>query len=130
MLTPAERAHRPPAARRSARSDALHALTLGVVLLLIAVHSPLASAQVVPPDPSDGVCKSPILTSLRRPTQVASLAKFPEELVLHVSSYLDGWELGVAEFNGEIWENAWWMQDELGLLLAIGNEAALSFLVD
>jgi len=45
-------------------------------------------------------------------------------------SVLDGWELGVAEFNGDTWENAWWMQDELGLLLAIGNEEAMNFLVD
>lgn len=45
-------------------------------------------------------------------------------------SELDGWELGVAEFNGDTWENAWWMQDELGLLLAIGNEEALNFLVN
>ena len=42
---------------------------------------------------------------------------------------LNFWELGIAEFDGDEWVHAWWMADELGFLLNIGNEEALDFLV-
>lgn len=38
------------------------------------------------------------------------------------------WELGFAEFDGDEWAYAWWMADELGFLLTIGNQEALEFL--
>lgn len=38
------------------------------------------------------------------------------------------WEVGFAEFEGDKWTNAWYMGDELGFLLSIGNNAALDFL--
>lgn len=41
---------------------------------------------------------------------------------------LHDWELGFAEFDGDEWVTAWWMADELGFLLTIGNKAALDFL--
>jgi len=40
------------------------------------------------------------------------------------------WELGFAEFDGDEWAYAWWMADELGFLLTIGNQEALEFLAD
>lgn len=42
---------------------------------------------------------------------------------------LHDWELGFAEFDGDKWVDAWWMADELGFLLTIGNQEALDFLV-
>ena len=42
---------------------------------------------------------------------------------------LHDWELGFAEFEDDKWTNAWYMADELGFLLIIGNEEALDFLV-
>ena len=42
---------------------------------------------------------------------------------------LHDWELGFAEFDGVEWVRAWWMADELGFLLTIGNKEALDFLV-
>jgi steroid delta-isomerase-like uncharacterized protein len=41
---------------------------------------------------------------------------------------LHDWELGFAEFDGDEWVDAWWMADELGFLLTIGNKEALEFL--
>lgn len=41
---------------------------------------------------------------------------------------LHDWEIGFAEFDGDTWVNAWWMADELGFLLTIGNQEALDFL--
>ena len=41
---------------------------------------------------------------------------------------LHDWELGFARFDGDKWVDAWWMADELGFLLTIGNEEALNFL--
>jgi predicted ester cyclase len=41
---------------------------------------------------------------------------------------LHDWEIGFAEFDGDTWVNAWWMADELGFLLSIGNQEALEFL--
>lgn len=41
---------------------------------------------------------------------------------------LHDWELGFAEFDGDEWVHAWWMADELGFLLTIGNQEALDFL--
>jgi len=43
---------------------------------------------------------------------------------------LHDWELGFAKFDGDKWVEAWWMADELGFLLTIGNKEALNFLVD
>jgi hypothetical protein len=42
---------------------------------------------------------------------------------------LNNWKLGFAEFDGDSWTNAWFMADELGFLLAIGNQEATEFLV-
>lgn len=42
---------------------------------------------------------------------------------------LHDWEVGFASFDGDQWVDAWWMADELGFLLTIGNQAALDFLV-
>lgn len=39
------------------------------------------------------------------------------------------WEVGFAEFEGDRWTNAWYMGDELGMLISIGNKEALNFLV-
>ena len=39
------------------------------------------------------------------------------------------WEIGFADFDGEKWTNAWYMGDELGFLLSIGNKEALNYLV-
>lgn len=44
-------------------------------------------------------------------------------------NHLHDWELSFAKFNGDEWVEAWWMADELGLLLTIGSEEALNFLV-
>jgi steroid delta-isomerase-like uncharacterized protein len=41
---------------------------------------------------------------------------------------LHDWELGFARFDGDEWVDAWWMADELGFLLTIGNQEALEFL--
>ncbi len=41
---------------------------------------------------------------------------------------LHDWELGFARFDGDEWVDAWWMADELGFLLTIGNQEALDFL--
>lgn len=41
---------------------------------------------------------------------------------------LHDWELGFARFDGDKWVDAWWMADELGFLLTIGNKEALNFL--
>ena len=43
-------------------------------------------------------------------------------------NHLHDWEVGFAEFDGDTWVNAWWMADELGFLLTIGNKEALDFL--
>lgn len=44
---------------------------------------------------------------------------------------LHDWEAGFAEFDEDgNWTNAWWIADELGFLLTIGNQEALDFLVD
>ena len=43
---------------------------------------------------------------------------------------LNNWKVGFAEFDGDSWTNAWFMADELGFLLAIGNAEAMKFLVD
>lgn len=42
---------------------------------------------------------------------------------------LHDWEIGFAEFEGDKWTNAWYLGDELGFLLSIGNKEALDFLV-
>ena len=42
---------------------------------------------------------------------------------------LNNWKVGFAEFDGDVWSNSWFMADELGFLLAIGNQEALEFLV-
>ena len=39
------------------------------------------------------------------------------------------WEIGFADFDGDKWTNAWYLGDELGFLLSIGNKEALNFLV-
>ena len=39
------------------------------------------------------------------------------------------WEIGFAEFDGDKWNNAWYLGDELGFLLSIGNKEALNYLV-
>lgn len=39
------------------------------------------------------------------------------------------WEIGFAEFDGDKWATAWYMGDELGFLLTIGNKEALDYLV-
>lgn len=43
---------------------------------------------------------------------------------------LNDWEVGFARFEGDTWVDAWWLKDELGFLLSIGNREALEFLVD
>ena len=43
-------------------------------------------------------------------------------------NHLHDWELGFAKFDGDEWVDAWWMADELGFLLTIGNKEALEFL--
>ena len=43
---------------------------------------------------------------------------------------LNDWEVGFARFEGDDWIDAWWLKDELGFLLSIGNQEALEFLVD
>ncbi len=45
-------------------------------------------------------------------------------------NHLHDWELGFADFDGDKWTNAWYMADELGFLLTIGNQEALDFLVE
>ena len=42
---------------------------------------------------------------------------------------LNDWEVGFARFEGDAWIDAWWLKDELGFLLSIGNQEALDFLV-
>jgi predicted ester cyclase len=42
---------------------------------------------------------------------------------------LHDWEIGFAEFDGDKWDKAWYMGDELGFLLTIGNKEALDYLV-
>ncbi len=42
---------------------------------------------------------------------------------------LNDWEVGFARFEGDAWVDAWWLKDELGFLLSIGNQEALDFLV-
>ena len=42
---------------------------------------------------------------------------------------LNDWEVGFARFDGDTWVDAWWLKDELGFLLSIGNQEALDFLV-
>ena len=42
---------------------------------------------------------------------------------------LNFWEIAFATFDGNRWVDAWWMADELGFLLTIGNQEALDFLV-
>ena len=42
---------------------------------------------------------------------------------------LNDWEVGFARFEGDTWVDAWWLKDELGFLLSIGNREALDFLV-
>lgn len=38
------------------------------------------------------------------------------------------WEIGFAEFDGDKWDKAWYLGDELGMLLSIGNKEAINFL--
>ena len=42
---------------------------------------------------------------------------------------LHDWEIGFAEFDGDKWAKAWYLGDELGFLLSIGNKEALDYLV-
>lgn len=42
---------------------------------------------------------------------------------------LNDWEVGFGRFDGRDWVDAWWMKDELGFLLSIGNRLAVDFLV-
>jgi predicted ester cyclase len=42
---------------------------------------------------------------------------------------IENWKLGFAEFDGDSWVNAWFMADELGFLLSVGNQEAMEFLV-
>ena len=39
------------------------------------------------------------------------------------------WEIGFADFDGDKWTNAWYLGDELGFLLSIGNKEAVNYLV-
>lgn len=39
------------------------------------------------------------------------------------------WEIGFAKFDGDRWHEGWYLGDELGFLLMIGNKEALNFLV-
>lgn len=39
------------------------------------------------------------------------------------------WEIGFAKFDGDKWQEGWYLGDELGLLLMIGNKEAVDFLV-
>ena len=39
------------------------------------------------------------------------------------------WEIGFADFDGDKWTNAWYLGDELGFLLSIGNKEAINYLV-
>lgn len=43
---------------------------------------------------------------------------------------MNDWEFGFARFEGDKWVDAWWIKDELGFLLSIGNKEAIDFLVD
>jgi len=43
---------------------------------------------------------------------------------------MNDWEFGFARFEGDTWVDAWWIKDELGFLLSIGNQEAIDFLVD
>ena len=40
------------------------------------------------------------------------------------------WEIGFAEFDGDKWQTAWFIGDELGMMLQIGSRQAVSFLLD
>jgi predicted ester cyclase len=44
-------------------------------------------------------------------------------------NHLHDWEVGFARFEGDKWVDGWWMGDELGLLLTIGNQQALNYLI-
>lgn len=39
------------------------------------------------------------------------------------------WEIGFARFEGDKWQEGWYLGDELGFLLMIGNKEAVDFLV-
>jgi steroid delta-isomerase-like uncharacterized protein len=43
---------------------------------------------------------------------------------------IQSWEICFAEFDGEKWQTAWFIGDELGMMLQIGSQQAVSFLLD